>query len=137
MSGRTLFVRHFCQHCGIASFSQSPLGTSRSVGLLGHQVRESALLCLNNCPLLADMAEWSHWDLIYKPELGELKDFVHKNGGVHSFVVPGNIEKPHEALKLKQCVRYMCNSDLFQIPSLLRIKESFTFTKCTVALYQL
>ena len=48
------------------------------VGPLGHQSPESALECLTRAPLLEDLQEWSHWDLIYKPSLGDLSEFLCK-----------------------------------------------------------
>lgn len=56
---------------------------------MGHQTKERALACLQNCPLLEDLADWSHWDLVFQPELGPLKDFVQKYGGVHTMNVTG------------------------------------------------
>ena len=52
------------------------------VGILGHQTKDAAKLCLHNCPLLEDMAVWSQWALVFEPELGKLKNFVQKYGGV-------------------------------------------------------
>ena len=64
--------------------------SERQVGILGHQTREQALACLQTCPLLDDLAEWSHWALVFEPELGGLKDFVQKYGGIHSLTITGN-----------------------------------------------
>ena len=61
----------------------------RSTGVLGHVTRDHALVCLQNCPLLADMAEWSHWDVVFRPALKDLKDFVQKHGGVYQCTVLG------------------------------------------------
>ncbi|XP_046338389.2 protein NO VEIN-like isoform X3 [Haliotis rufescens] len=63
------------------------------VGILGHRTREHALACLHNCPLLADLAQWSHWDMVFLPQLGKLKDFLHKYGGVTSLTVEGGTKK--------------------------------------------
>ena len=49
-----------------------------SVGRLGHQSCEDALQCLFKAPLLEDLKEWSHWDLIYAPIHGDLSDFILK-----------------------------------------------------------
>jgi len=57
---------------------------------MGHVTREQALVCLQNCPLLADLAEWSHWDVVFRPALNELSDFVHKHGGVYQCTMLGN-----------------------------------------------
>ncbi|XP_064610417.1 uncharacterized protein LOC135474759 [Liolophura sinensis] len=59
------------------------------VGLLGHQTKESARLCLNNCPLMEDMEAWSNWSLVFEPELGTLKEFVQKYGGLKQFQLEG------------------------------------------------
>lgn len=66
-------------------------GHNRSVGVLGPTTREKALACLQNCPLLADMAEWSHWDLVFKPQLKDLKDFIQKHGFAYSCNVLGEM----------------------------------------------
>ncbi|KAK3086464.1 hypothetical protein FSP39_018803 [Pinctada imbricata] len=58
-------------------------------GMLGHQTREAALTCLHNCPLLEDMGAWSQWSQVFEPQLGKLKDFVQKYGGVHTSNVQG------------------------------------------------
>ena len=62
----------------------------RKVGIMGTQTKERALACLENCPLLEDIAEWAHWDLVFKPELGSLKDFLQKYGGTRTHTVSGN-----------------------------------------------
>ena len=62
----------------------------RKVGIMGSQTRERAFACLENCPLLEDIAEWAHWDLVFKPELGLLKDFLQKYGGTRTHTVSGN-----------------------------------------------
>ena len=72
------------------SSSLTSAGT-RQVGILGHQTREAALACLQNCPLVADLADWSHWSLVFEPELGPLKEFVQKYGRVHSATVTGRL----------------------------------------------
>ena len=61
----------------------------RNTGFAGHMTKDRALACLQNCPLLGDLAEWSHWDLIFKPELKDLKDFIQKHGGIHQMNVSG------------------------------------------------
>jgi len=57
--------------------------------VLGHTTREKALACLQNCPLLVDMAEWSHWEMVFKPQLKDLKDFIQKHGFVYQCSVVG------------------------------------------------
>ena len=54
-----------------------------TVGSLGHQSCEDALHCLSVAPLLEDLKEWSHWDLIYAPMHGDLSDFIHKQATKH------------------------------------------------------
>ena len=65
----------------------------RQVGVLGSQNVERALSCLENCPLLENMAEWSHWELVFEPEMGSLKDFVQKHGGVKKLTVQAESKK--------------------------------------------
>ncbi|CAH1779739.1 unnamed protein product [Owenia fusiformis] len=50
-----------------------------NVGLLGHKTKEQALLCLMRCPLMADLATWSQWDLVFQPQFGDLKSFLQRN----------------------------------------------------------
>ena len=57
------------------------------MGLHGHVTKEKALACLQSCPLLENMSEWSHWQFVFKPELGELREFLHKYGGVRTIHV--------------------------------------------------
>ncbi|XP_076112450.1 uncharacterized protein LOC143080482 isoform X2 [Mytilus galloprovincialis] len=63
--------------------------TESKIGMLGHQTKEAALVCLHNCPLLEDMEIWSHWSLVFEPELGKLKDFIQKYGGTYTIPVDG------------------------------------------------
>jgi len=60
---------------------------SQRVGVLGHMTKRKALSCLQNCPLLEDLATWSQWDLVFKPELKDLKDFIISNGEMYSSTV--------------------------------------------------
>ena len=53
-----------------------------TVGILGHQTREDALDILQKAPLLEDLTEWSHWELVYKPQLGNLSDFLYKEASM-------------------------------------------------------
>ena len=48
---------------------------------------DRALSCLQNCPLLCDMAEWSQWDLVFKPQFKDLKDFIQKHGGIYQTTI--------------------------------------------------
>ena len=59
--------------------------------MFGHVTREQALVCLQNCPLLADLAEWSHWDIVFRPALKDLKDFIQKHGGVKQCTTLGTV----------------------------------------------
>ena len=45
-------------------------------GVLGPQTRQDALDCLLAAPLLTDLAEWSNWDLVFRPSLGCLSVFL-------------------------------------------------------------
>ncbi|XP_071961958.1 uncharacterized protein [Antedon mediterranea] len=56
--------------------------SAKNFGLRGHQSVCNAMLVLNSTPLLNDFADWSQWDLIFKPEHGELKHFIEKWSGV-------------------------------------------------------
>ena len=54
----------------------------QQVGLLGTQSLERALGCLNSAPLLEDLAEWTHWDVVFEPEHGDLKSFIESGPGL-------------------------------------------------------
>ena len=75
----------WCRGVGAAS-------GERSVGVLGEQSRDTALLCLHNCPLLGDLEAWSHWNLVFKPQHGDLKDFVQKYGKLHNMTHTGTYQ---------------------------------------------
>lgn len=45
-------------------------------GVLGPQTPRDALWCLQQAPLLEDLASWSHWDSVYAPSLGSLSEFL-------------------------------------------------------------
>lgn len=49
---------------------------SKTVGVLGHQSRDEALSCLENAPLLEDLSEWTHWELVFQSKFGSLSDFL-------------------------------------------------------------
>ncbi|XP_053402751.1 uncharacterized protein LOC123550539 [Mercenaria mercenaria] len=88
-------VRHIYGECTVlyeSSLVPSAGLNSNSgskVGILGHQTRDAAKICLHNCPLLENMADWSQWGLVFEPELGKLKDFVQKYGGVTTKTLEG------------------------------------------------
>jgi hypothetical protein len=54
--------------------------SSPSVGPLGHKSKEDTLSCLSSTPLLEDLARWSHWDLVFRPQHGDLAKFVEGEG---------------------------------------------------------
>ncbi|XP_026207843.1 uncharacterized protein wu:fj29h11 isoform X2 [Anabas testudineus] len=54
-------------------------GGCEAVGFLGEMSKAQALASLLSCPLLEDLSEWSQWELIFKPLLGSLKDFIERN----------------------------------------------------------
>ncbi|KAL3859495.1 hypothetical protein ACJMK2_009714 [Sinanodonta woodiana] len=81
------------------SKSQSTL----QVGILGHQSREAALICLHNCPLLEDLAEWSQWKLVFEPEHGKLKDFIQKYGGTKTLNLEGGRMANLDVFALETC----------------------------------
>ena len=63
------------------------------LGALGHKTRDEALSCLSRAPLLEDLASWSHWDLVFQPQHGDLAKFIEEEGpccGLHVLEVsPG------------------------------------------------
>ncbi|XP_059138506.1 uncharacterized protein LOC131926926 isoform X3 [Physella acuta] len=66
--------------------------TTRSrgqVGIHGSLTKEVAMACLTACPLLEDLAEWSHWSLVFQPQHGRLRDFIEKHGGQKIFTLEG------------------------------------------------
>lgn len=66
-----------------------------SVGVLGHKTCEDAISCLQRVPLLEDLSRWSHWDLVFKPQHGQLAEFIEKEGphsGLHALeLTPGTL----------------------------------------------
>jgi len=52
------------------------MSPSSAVGVRGHQSLQAALDCLRSAPLLEDLSEWSHWDLVFQPQFGKLSDFL-------------------------------------------------------------
>ena len=74
---------------------------------MGHVTREQALVCLQNCPLLADLAEWSHWDVVFRPALKDLKDFIHKHGGVYQCTTLGKVSSMYCTMDRSVCSRSM------------------------------
>ncbi|XP_077085850.1 uncharacterized protein LOC143737933 [Siphateles boraxobius] len=54
---------------------------SDTVGLLGEVGRDQACVCLLSAPLLQDLQEWSQWELVFRPSLGPIKDFIDKHCG--------------------------------------------------------
>ncbi len=72
-------------------------GDRISGGILGFQGRDDALACLRKAPLLEDLGAWSHWDLVYKPTLGNLSDFLQKEAVKTAHSSEG---EPVTALKL-------------------------------------
>ena len=45
-------------------------------GVLGRQTPQDALRCLQQAPLLENLARWSHWESVFAPSLGNLTDFL-------------------------------------------------------------
>lgn len=75
-------------------------GHSKAVGVLGHQSMEEALKRLQDAPLLEDLGEWTHWQLVFQPQFGSLSDFLlstekgRSKGGVTALeVAPGKLLK--------------------------------------------
>ena len=65
------------------------------LGVLGHKSKAAALDCLLCAPLLEDLAQWSHWDLVFRPQHGDLAGFIAKEGpqhGLHALeLTPGTL----------------------------------------------
>lgn len=83
------------------------------VGRLGHQSRDMALSCLQACPLLENLSDWSQWQMVFEPELGDLKQFILKHGGCHTVQLTGT-------------------RDILSVPSVLSIQVSLYFRTQTV-----
>lgn len=63
-----------------------------NIGILGHLEKSDALVCLRKAPLLEDLREWSHWDLIYKPQFGSIETFLDEQQDICSLEVsPGKL----------------------------------------------
>ncbi|XP_062567288.1 uncharacterized protein LOC134229558 [Saccostrea cucullata] len=80
------------QHCVVYEAAVIPpesFEVKGQTGILGHQTKEAALACLNNCPLLENMADWSQWSLVFEPQLGKLRDFIQKYGECQTWPVEG------------------------------------------------
>lgn len=71
------------------SFVYCSFEVKGQTGILGHQTKEAALACLENCPLLENMAEWSQWTLVFEPQLGKLRDFIQKYGECQTWPLEG------------------------------------------------
>ena len=74
--------------------------SSPSLGVLGHKTREDASSCLRCAPLLEDLGLWSHWDLVFKPQHGDLSQFIEREGeksGVYALEI-----KPGVLLRVDQ-----------------------------------
>ena len=52
------------------------------VGLLGSMTSADATKCLLKAPMLCNLLEWSHWDAIFSPSLGEFLDWMEKDASV-------------------------------------------------------
>ena len=72
--------------------------SKQGVGILGHQSREDALSCLQKAPLLEDLKQWSHWELVYQPQHGRLERFLQQvldsqpSSAVHALeIAPGQV----------------------------------------------
>lgn len=72
--------------------------SKQGVGILGHQSPEDALSCLQSAPLLEDLKQWSHWELVFQPQHGALEEFLQKQpdhrlaSAVHALeIAPGQL----------------------------------------------
>ena len=64
-------------------------GAKRQSGKLGDQSVNTALACLQQCPVLGELEKWSHWSLVFKPKLGSLKRFIDKYGYMRTADITG------------------------------------------------
>lgn len=76
-----------------SDISTKQMSLAGTVGFLGHQSSNSAMECLAAVPLLEDLHNWSHWDALYKPTLGDLSTFLqqqaqHSRSPIHVLEVP-------------------------------------------------
>ena len=62
-----------------------------SIGKLGEQPVDKALACLQNCPLLENLENWSHWTLLFAPQMGSIKLFIEKYGYMHTMDVKSEL----------------------------------------------
>ncbi|XP_056016364.1 uncharacterized protein LOC125663893 [Ostrea edulis] len=80
------------QHCVMYEAAVIPpesFEVKGQTGILGHQTKEAALACLDNCPLLENMADWSQWSQVFEPQLGKLRDFIQKYGEFQHWPIEG------------------------------------------------
>ncbi|XP_025076268.1 uncharacterized protein LOC112553340 isoform X4 [Pomacea canaliculata] len=80
---------HVLFEAALCGKSSGSVCGKREVGILGSQTKEAALACLQSCPLLEDLENWSHWSLVFEPQHGRLRDFLQKYGGIHTLHLEG------------------------------------------------
>ena len=92
--------------------------TKQGVGVLGHQSSDDALSCLQKAPLLEDLKQWSHWELVYQPEHGPLDAFLERvlesqpNSAVHALeVVPGRLIRINPNSSVSDFINSLQSSD--------------------------
>lgn len=65
------------------------------LGVLGHKSKADAVDCLSQAPLLEDLAQWSHWDLVFRPQHGDLARFIAREGTLNALhaleIAPGTL----------------------------------------------
>ena len=84
-------VSVYYESCLVAK--KSPTILSQKYMHFGQVSADLALSCLQNCPLLYDMSDWSQWDLVFRPQLGDLKEFIRNHGGIHPITAGDDISQ--------------------------------------------
>ena len=82
--------------------------TSDCVGILGHQSRNNAFDCLAAAPLLEDLGEWSHWELVFQPQFGSLSNFLNSPDNQRIFALevgPGRLLKINPKSSIQDFIR--------------------------------
>lgn len=59
----------------------SGAANTQGAGILGWQTSERALQCLLSCPVLGDLAKYSHWNDVFAPSQGSVRDFISDKAG--------------------------------------------------------
>ena len=82
--------------------------------ILGPKTPKDALLCLEQAPLLEDLASWSHWDLVFAPYLGDIAVFLntHCKGSVYALELsPGRLVRIESSSSVADFVEAVKDAD--------------------------